>query len=395
MLRSAAHERARRRIVGLCHAGRDAPALLAGVAAAVQGVVGYDAGVWGTTDPDTLLITGSFVQELSRETAPLFYENEYLHDDVLKFSRLARGPKPVATLSEATAGDLDRARLHREVSRISGWMGDSLRAAFVAGGACWGVVALVRRDEGLPFSQADVSFMASVCGHVGEGLRAALLLDALAGPAAEPGLDEVPGLVVLDGDRMRAASPSAARWLDELAADFGRRAHERAPAALLSVAAAARRMGADDPPSSARAVVRTRAGRWLALHGMRLEAASGEPELAVIIEPARAPQLAPVLMSAYGLSARERDVAQQIISGATTAEACAALHISPYTLQDHLKSIFDRVGVRSRGELTLQLFDRHYGMTRLRSKRHERAFPGSVRSLPPDPSTPAAEGRTP
>jgi DNA-binding CsgD family transcriptional regulator len=95
------------------------------------------------------------------------------------------------------------------------------------------------------------------------------------------------------------------------------------------------------------------------------------------------------------LSARERDVAQQIVSGATTAEACAALHISPYTLQDHLKSIFDRVGVRSRGELTLQLFDRHYGMTRLRSKRQERAFPGSVRSLPPEPSTPAAEGRTP
>ncbi len=78
------------------------------------------------------------------------------------------------------------------------------------------------------------------------------------------------------------------------------------------------------------------------------------------MEAARPPQIAAVVMSAYGLTPRECEVAQQVISGASTVEASAALRILPYTLQDHLKSIFDKVGVRSRGECAKEVFDRHY-----------------------------------
>lgn len=360
MLADPAAERARRRIARMCQSGLDAPALLRGLAAAVRPVVGYDAAVWATMDPAALLVTGAHVEDLPRETAPAFYENEYLHDDVNKFSRLARGLRPVATMSEATGGVLSRSRMYREVARVSGLLGDNLRAAFVAGGLCWGAAALVRRDPGAHFTQADVSFVAAIGRHVAEGLRAAVLLAALAAPRL-PGEDgEPPGLVVLDGDLVRAASASAERWLEEIADDF-RGAGDRLPAALLAVAGAARRTGEEDGPTpSARAVLRTRAGRWLGLHGVRLDAGGGASEVAVIIEPARPPELAAVVMSAYGLTARERDVAQQVVSGASTAEAAAALHISPYTLQDHLKSIFDKVGVRSRGDLSKAVFDRHY-----------------------------------
>jgi DNA-binding CsgD family transcriptional regulator len=359
MLASPSAERARRRIARLCHGGLDAPTLLRELAAAVRPLVGYDGAVWATTDPATVLVTGAHVEELPRESAPAFYENEYLHDDVVKFSRLARGLRPVATLSEATLGVLSRSRLYRELAPANGFRGDSLRAAFVAGGSCWGAAALVRRDPRLHFTQADVSFMAAIGAHVAEGLRAAVLLDALEPRSGGPPAAEAPGLVILDGHRVRAASGSAEAWLEELARDFDG-AGDRLHSALLAVAAAVGGVADDQPAAPAAAVVRTRSGRWLGLHGLRLETDSGDQEVAVILEAARPPQLTAVVMSAYGLTPREREVAQQVVSGASTAEASAALHISPYTLQDHLKSIFDKVGVRSRGELTKAVFDRHY-----------------------------------
>jgi DNA-binding CsgD family transcriptional regulator len=359
MLADPAAERARRRVVRLCHAGLAAPALLAAVAGEVRALVGYDGAFWATTDPATVLVTGAHVEDLPRETAPLVYENEYLHEDVNKFSRLARGPRPVGTMSEATGGDLRRSRLHREVGAWSGFPGDNLRAAFVAGGACWGVCGLVRADPRRHFTQADLSFMASICGHLGDGLRAAVLLAAVKGhPPGAP--DPGPAVIVLAGERVRSASAGATALLDELAGGFEPDDPGRLPSVLVAVAGAA-----------GHAVVRTRVGRWLELHGMRLEDADGSAQVAVVVGPARPPRLAEVVMSAYGLTAREREVAQLIVSGASTAEASAALHISPYTLQDHLRSIFDKVGVRSRGELTATVFERHH--------RPTRPFPTSTR----------------
>ncbi len=48
------------------------------------------------------------------------------------------------------------------------------------------------------------------------------------------------------------------------------------------------------------------------------------------------------------------------MKGLSTKEIAQALAISPFTVQDHLKSIFDKTGVRSRGELVGQVFLEHY-----------------------------------
>jgi DNA-binding CsgD family transcriptional regulator len=56
-------------------------------------------------------------------------------------------------------------------------------------------------------------------------------------------------------------------------------------------------------------------------------------------------------MSAYGLTERERDVTRLILQGGSTSQIAEQLVVSEHTVQQHLKSIFDKTGVRSRRDL--------------------------------------------
>jgi DNA-binding CsgD family transcriptional regulator len=111
---------------------------------------------------------------------------------------------------------------------------------------------------------------------------------------------------------------------------------------------------------AARARVRTAAGRWLLVRGSML----GE-QVAVILGPLRAPDLAPLIADAYALTARERRVTQLVAQGLPTDAIARALHVSPYTVQDHLKAIFEKAGVSSRGELVARVYFEHYGRVTL------------------------------
>ncbi len=67
-------------------------------------------------------------------------------------------------------------------------------------------------------------------------------------------------------------------------------------------------------------------------------------------------ELSPAIVRAYNLTERERDVVQQVIRGLSTNEIAELLCISANTVQDHLKAIFEKVGVRSRRELVSKVW---------------------------------------
>jgi DNA-binding NarL/FixJ family response regulator len=105
--------------------------------------------------------------------------------------------------------------------------------------------------------------------------------------------------------------------------------------------------------------IRTRTGRWAALHASRLTT-QGTPAIAVIIEEPSPAELAPVLMMAYGLRRQEQVITTFVCRGLSTREISGRLYITINTVQDHLKSIFDKTGVRSRRELVAAILREQY-----------------------------------
>ena len=60
------------------------------------------------------------------------------------------------------------------------------------------------------------------------------------------------------------------------------------------------------------------------------------------------------------LTKREGEITRLVMGGLSTAGVSEELHITPNTVRDHFKAIFDKVGVRSRRELVAQVFAQHY-----------------------------------
>jgi DNA-binding CsgD family transcriptional regulator len=65
-------------------------------------------------------------------------------------------------------------------------------------------------------------------------------------------------------------------------------------------------------------------------------------------------------MAAYGLTAREQEIARSVLGGLATIEIARTLQISPHTVQQHLKAIFEKTAVSSRRELVAKVFFAHY-----------------------------------
>jgi DNA-binding NarL/FixJ family response regulator len=93
------------------------------------------------------------------------------------------------------------------------------------------------------------------------------------------------------------------------------------------------------------------------MHASVLE---GTDQLALVIEPAKASEVAPLIVEAYGFTQRELEVTRAIARGLGTAEIAAHLFVSQHTVRDYVKSVFEKVGVSSRGELVAKVFADNY-----------------------------------
>lgn len=93
--------------------------------------------------------------------------------------------------------------------------------------------------------------------------------------------------------------------------------------------------------------VRARDGEWVLIRaGLVPDAGTGN--VVLTFEPAPVAVIAPLAATAYGLTAREREVMGHLLADRTREQIARALFVSPYTVQDHLKSIYAKTGTSGR-----------------------------------------------
>lgn len=314
-----------------------------------------------TLDPASLLITSHynpFMPELPRESLAM----EYYEDDVNKMSDVARSGSGLSTIHDATGGDPSGSP-RWQANMVMGGDQELVAALRTRAGGVWGAVSLYREPDQPLFDAAEKQFMRKAAARLAEGARRALLF----GEATDPEGPQAPGLLVLTADwQLESSTPGTEQWLAELPDSDG----NRLPAAVLTVAGQALRSAeqGDRPGEVAMVRVLSRSGRWVVLHGAAL-VSGAERRVAVIVEPAHPARITSLLMSAYELTEREQEVTRLVLQGASTGDVATELFVSPHTVQQHLKSIFDKTGVRSRRDLVCKVFFTHYE-PRLRDNEH-------------------------
>lgn len=323
----------------------------------LSGVIRFDAYCCHTVDPGTILFTGSVNHDIACSGSWLAHY-EYDIDDVNQWSYLARSGKIVGATSIDTGGDLSRSMRYR--SQEAYGFGDELRVSLVSGGIYWGAAAFLRHDDQPPFTETDIDTLMSLMPPLAVGIRRAILAGPVA--VASPGIDLGPGVVIFDEfGRQESISPAAEQWI----AQFVEEPPPVRPSESKMVQAIAARartipVGADPLELAARARIRTRGGEWLLVYGTRLAGRGGASRTAVIIHPATPQDVAPVIAMSYGLTDRETEVAMHCVQGQDTRGIARTLAMSRFTVQDHLKSIFTKTGVHSRGEMVGRVFLDHY-----------------------------------
>jgi DNA-binding CsgD family transcriptional regulator len=318
------------RILELCRSGLDPFTFRRELRPVLERTLGFEGYCVNLADPETLVVTSSIGDGLGSEQAARLFALEREGRDLNLLRDLAVSASPVATLSDATSGRVERSRRMRELFRPLGY-GDELRAALRVDGRCWGYLHLFRAQGGR-FGAREVAAVSrlgpSMAAALRDGVRRGLT-------RTQPRSEFVPALVLATGRRRTACEGETERVRHEL---------DDVPGATV--------------PHVVHELARrgeSRHATGVARNGAALEfrplAVAERP--AVLVDVAKPAAFERLLFAAARLSPRELEVALELANGASNAELAHALSIGLFTAKDHVRAVFAKLGVASRAELLL------------------------------------------
>jgi DNA-binding CsgD family transcriptional regulator len=330
---------AERRAWNIAHAGLDLDAAFRAFDDLLRPLVPYAIASWSTHDPATGLFTSCTMSGAPKDPAAeaRLFRCEFTAGEPSSYRSLIGRNESAAILSQVTDGELDRSSRYRHIFGPFG-LTDELRAVLWADGTAWGSATLLR--AGGRFEAGDIEAVGVIARHVADGIRLALLRAAASRPEA---VEEPPGIVEVEPDgQVNPVTGPAEHWLS--LAGIG---------LITAVNATAAAIRAQPNRASASSRLILGDGRVLSIHAAAIIAANGR--VAVIVDKARPAEVSAMLVDAYGLTARQRDVLGSILLGRSMTHLAHSLGISEHTAQDHRKAIYRRMGVSSRSELAALL----------------------------------------
>ena len=324
------------RVIAACQRGTDNRTFRREVLDAVRPAVAFDACAWLVTDPATTVGSSPVADVPSLRALPETIRLKYLCPEN-RWTALESGR--VASL--ATAGGAHAWRAFLEAYDVH----DVASVVFRDHRGTWGFLDLWR--VGAVFTQEELDVLTAALAPVTAALRdreqqqfGTVVSDVPTEPAVL--------LLASDLTVQQQTPASEAHLRALLPTEEDRRP---VPAAAYNVAAQllAVEAGVDDHPARCR--VWSRPGLLLTFRAARLsrlDRAAGASLIAVTIERATPTERLDLFARVHELTSRETEVLRCLTDGDDTRQVAARLHLSAYTVQDHLMSIFDKSGVRSR-----------------------------------------------
>jgi DNA-binding CsgD family transcriptional regulator len=339
--------RSRARVVRICTSAADARTLRLRLLEEIRRVVAFNAYAWLLTDPETSVGSSPLADVPCLPELPRLIRLRYL-THVNRWTTL--GATSVASLRGATGGELSRSLVWREL--LSAYdIGDVASSVFRDRFGCWGFLELWRAGAEARFSAAEVEFLAGIAEPVTAALRRSQANTFVAQPSralSPPG----PVVLLLSPElEVLGQTPETQRYLRALVPPAEGQAP--IPASAYNVAAQLLAVEADvdrNPPS---ARVHLADGLWVTLRAARI-GDTGSPEkrnIAVTIEEASPPERVSLFARAFGLSTRETELLGHLMAGADTRQLARRMFLSEHTVQDHLKSIFEKNSEHNRRAL--------------------------------------------
>jgi DNA-binding NarL/FixJ family response regulator len=344
-------ESARAGLESLAHAGLVLDEYMDEALTLVRRAVPADAVCIATVDPGSVTLNVSHRHDLENTGGSDFFYYEYATGrDYSLFADLAQRPFGVAILNEETAGDVRKSDRYRNVVQPLLGMRHELRGVARRQGVTWGAFALYRGPDSPGFNAAEAEFVHLLEGTLADGLRAGLATATAELARADHG----PAILVFDASaNLQYATDAAHQRVAGFDGDLGSNLVTPVAAVLSQLL-----RGVEHVP---RLRAQHRDGTWYVFQAARFRDRGGAAvQYAVTIEEATAPEIVPLLMSAHGLTRRETEIVRALMRGSSTQAIAQSLHLSPYTVQDHFKSIFLKLGISSRREIGAKLFHTLY-----------------------------------